>query len=427
MLSSPTRYRTYVFLGFAALAGLSAVDCRRQGLPGLPGGAPGCPSDLSSVQAVMAANYGFEPQVEAKVKATLAAGVNLQALAMEVETEVATACGNLAKDLGVADVEPTEQGPGKRAEAACNAAVKALGEVKAKAGGKLVLDVTPPKCMASMNAMVDCAARCDANIQPGSVKATCEGGELSGECSGKCSGSCEVQAGAQCEGTCGGSCSGTCEGQISGKCEGTCKGKCDGKDTKGKGAKCAGVCDGTCSGGKVEAECEGSCKGTCSATCTMKAEAACSGTCSGSCDVEFKEPKCSGQVKPPEMSAECQANCDAELSGKVECVPARVVVKIEGGADAEAGAKLVKAIEANLPALLKVTQGMRGRLEGAVGSVRASVEGMNAAVTQAGVGALHVAGCFAYSMQAQAQASMSINVSVQASASASAEAGASSG
>ncbi len=395
------------------------------GLPGLPGLPGSCPVDVTGdPSAIMSANLGLKGEMEGKVKAALAAGASLKALATEVEADVAGACGQLAKDLGASDedVAPKEEGPGKKAEAACQAAVKFLGEVKAKANisGGIKLDIVPPKCSASMNAMAECAGSCDATIEPGSAKVECEGGEISGSCEGKCEGSCQIEAGAQCEGTCGGKCEGTCEAGFSGSCDGTCEGKCDGKDTKGA---CKGTCDGKCEGGG-KGSCSGTCKGTCSASCEAKASGSCSGTCSGSCDVEMKAPKCSGEIKPPEMSAECKASCDAQVSGKLECTPASVNLKMSGAADMEAATKLKAAIEANLPGILKVTLGMKGRIEGAIDNVKASIEGVKAAVTGGGEAALKVGGCIAASLKAQVDASVSLNVSVSASASASGEAGA---
>jgi hypothetical protein len=395
------------------------VDCGA--VPGVPG-AGGCQVDLSNPQAIMQANFGLSADVEGKLKGALAASANLQKLAVQIEGDVAAACGQLAKDLGASDddIAPKEEGPGKKAEAACQAAVKVMGELKAKASGSLTVDVTPPKCSASMEAMADCAASCDASIKPGEAKVECEGGEISGSCEGECSGTCTVEAGVECEGTCSGECSGSCEANFSGKCDGTCKGKCDGKDKEGK---CAGNCEGSCEG-SGKGKCGGTCKGTCSASCEMQGKADCKGSCSGGCSVEMKAPKCSGEVKPPEMSAECQANCDAELNANVECTPAGVVVKLEGAADADAAGKLQAALEANLPALLKVTLGMKGRLEGVMANVQASVEGIGAVVKGAGTAGLKVMGCVTAAVQAQAQASASINVSVSASASASGEAGA---
>jgi len=397
------------------------VDCNSMkgvpGAPAVPGVPGGCPTSISDANAIMDANFGIKPELEAKAKASLAAGADFQGISADVEAEVTAACSQLAKDLGAsdADLKPKEDGPGKKAEAACNAAVKVLGELKAKAGVKWKVDVKPPVCYASINAMADCAGKCDANIKPGSAKVTCEGGKVSGKCDAKCEGTCDVEAGAKCEGTCGGTCKGECTGEISGKCDGTCDGKCDGKNTKGK---CAGTCDGKCTG-KADATCKAECKGECNATCTMQAKGECKGTCSGNCSAEFKEPKCSGEAKPPEMSAECKAHCDAQVNGKVECKPAVVSAKIEAAADAAAGAKLKAALEKNLPPLLKVTIGMKGKLEGISASVKAGLVGAQGVVTSDADAALKVGACFAESVKAQASASVQINVSVKASASAS--------
>ena len=392
------------------------------GLPNVPGVPGGCPANIADASAIMSTNFGLEGELEGKVKAALAAGADVQAIAADVEAEVVVACTNLAKDLGAKDedLKPKEDGPGKKAEAACNVASKLIGEFKAKAKGKVVVDIKPPKCEASLDASMDCAAKCDANIKPGSVKASCEGGEISGECGAKCEGKCTVEASANCEGSCSGTCQGECSADISGKCDGDCAGKCDGKDSKGK---CAGTCDGKCKG-KADAQCSGTCKGACSASCEMKAAGECKGTCSGKCSVEMKAPKCSGEVKPPEMSAECKAHCNAEVNGKAECKPATVFVKIEGAADADAALKLKAALTKSLPALLKISIGMKGKLQSVVASVKVAAEGAKAAVTSGGAAALKVGGCFAASLEAQAKATVSINVSVKASASASGSASA---
>ena len=119
------------------------------------------------------------------------------------------------------------------------------------------------------------------------------------------------------------------------------------------------------------------------------------------------------------MSAECKANCDAEVNGKAECTPATVFVKVDGAADMEAATKLKAALTKNLPALLKVSMGMKGKLESVTASVQTAVEGAKAAVTSGGDAALKVGACFASSLEASAKASVSVNVSVKASASAS--------
>src|SRR5262249_44201044 len=117
-------------------------------------------------------------------------------------------------------------------------------------------------------------------------------------------------------------------------------------------------------------------------------------------------------------------HCDAEVNAKLECHPATVNVKIEGAADAQASAKLKTAFTKDLPAILKVTMGMKGKLQGVVGNVKASLEGAEAAVKGGGGAALKVGACFVGSLKAQADAAVSIDVSVKASASASASASA---
>ncbi len=404
-----------LFLLLTLLGSLLCLDCSGAKFPG-----GSCPADLDDPSAILEANFGLDAEIEGKVKAALAAGASLTNLAAEVEADVAAACGGLAKDLGASDIEPEDDGPGKKAEAACNAAVKALGELKAKAKGQLRVKVDPPRCSASMNAMADCAAKCDAKVDPGKAKVKCEGGKVSGKCNAKCTGSCTVQAGATCEGSCRGECSGRCEANFSGKCGGTCEGKCDGKNSSGQ---CNGTCEGKCSA-DAEGSCGGKCTGSCSASCTMEGKANCEGECSGSCSVEFEEPKCSGEVKPPQMSAECKASCDARVSGTLECVPAKVSVNVAGAADASAASKLRAAIEANLPGIIKVTVGLKAKLQKAVANAKVALEGAQAAVKAGGAAALKVAGCFAASLEAQARASVQIDVSVKASASASASAGA---
>lgn len=417
-----TRRRTLgpALITLSALAVAPALtNCGGKGMPGMPGGGGSCPD---SPDAIFQASWGLDAQLEGKVKAGLAAAANLKDVAAKLEGEVSMACGNLAKDLGAsdADLEPKEGGPGKKAEAACSAAAKLIGDLKAKAKGTLKVDAQPPRCSASMNVMADCAAKCDATVKPGEVDVKCEGGELSGKCDAECKGSCSMEAGAECKGTCKGTCSGSCEAGFSGKCEGDCEGKCDGQNAKGK---CAGTCEGKCSA-SGSGSCTGQCGGKCDASCEVQATGKCEGTCTGECSVKMEAPSCTGEVKPPEMSAECKANCDAELSAKAECEPATVVVTLEGAADAQAATKLKVALQKNLPMLLKVTLGLKGTAEKAAASVQASLEGVSAAVKGGADAALKVGPCIAAALEAQAQASASINVSVKASASASGSASA---
>jgi len=397
------------------LTGSGSGSGSGSGLGDLANAAAGCPN-LGSVDAIAKVNFakefGLDVKASAKLKSALKASAELEGISKELKAELKTACGGLARDLG-AD-------PGNSAKSACNAASKAIGDLKAKAGGKLTLAFVPPKCEASLDIMGKCAADCDASIDPGKVDVKCEGGELSGKCDAQCSGSCSMDAGAVCKGTC----SGECTAQFSGECAGECNGKCAGKATNGA-ASCEGKCEGSCSAGA-----SGSCGGSCKGECKFKAAAKCEGQCTGGCSVEMKAPKCTGDVKPPEMSAECKAECDAKVSGKLECKKPRVTVKISGAADAAAAGKLKAALEANLPGVLKVAIGMKGKLVKAAGSVKTVVEGVKGSIggmAKGGAGAAaRLTACVAdpfkgaFDAAASIKANVEVSVDVQASASGSA-------
>lgn len=397
------------------------VQCNKMpgggAMPGVPGGGGACPS---SIDDIAKASWGLDAKLEGRVKAALSAGATLKDISAKLEADVTTACGTLAKDLGAtdADIAPKATGPGKSAEAACDAAGKFMVALKAKAKAKVEIKAKEPRCTASMDVMADCAAHCDATVKPGSANVTCEGGKLSGACDAECKGTCTVEAGGSCEGSCSGDCKGSCEAGFSGKCDANCDGKCDGKNTKGK---CSGTCDGKCSGG-ASGSCSGECKGSCSASCDVQAKGKCSGSCTGECSVQMKAPKCTGEVKPPQMSAECKSNCDAKVSGQLECTPPRVEVTVSGSADVESTAKLKAVLSKDLPELLKITMGMKAGIEKAEAGVKASLEGLTAVVKGGAETALKIGPCMAAAIEAQVQASASINVSVHASASASAKA-----
>ncbi|HKQ54797.1 MAG TPA: hypothetical protein VJT12_02795 [Methyloceanibacter sp.] len=405
-----------------ALGSPLLMDCGK--LPGVPGvpnipGAGSCP-DMANVDAVANFDWQKEFKLDAsasgKLKGGLSAAINLKALAAEVDGDLKVGCGNLAKDLGATG----EFADGK---AACEAAVKIMGEVRAKMGAsaKASLVVQPPRCSASMDAYADCAGKCDVTATGGKAEVKCEGGELSGTCDAKCEGKCELTAAATCEGTCEGS----CDAHFQGTCQGNCAGKCDGKDSKGE---CKGKCDGSC-----DAAGKGECKGKCGGSCQLKGSGKCEGQCSGKCSVEMKAPKCSGNVTPPKVSAECKASCDAKVSGKLECSPAKVALKIDGSADAAVTAKYKAAIEKNLPAILKIAIGFKDKAETIAGSVQTVVDGAQGTVKAAASGSpmtgaaltACVASPFKGAIDAAASLKASVKVSVDVKASASASGSAS--
>jgi hypothetical protein len=417
------------------VAGLSApivMNCggvpHVAGMPDVPGKA-NCP-DMTSIDAVTNFDWTTEFKIDAKVGAKLkggvAAAVEMKMIADGIDADLKTACNGILTGLGGTAVTTSGQD-------ACKAAVTQIGAFKAKLGAnaKISVAIDPPVCGVSVDAMADCAAKCDASVKPGSADVKCEGGELQGSCSAQCSGSCDVEAGAKCSG----SCSGSCDATVSGTCSGKCSGKCDGKATPGGGgASCAGKCDGKCDG-KISGTCSGSCKGS----CKMSAAASCSGTCSGSCSAKMTAPRCTGQVTPPEMSADCKGSCKAQLDAKVECTPAHIAVAISGAADATAAATFQTTLETNLPAIVKVAMSLKDRLVHLAGDVKAVAEGGIAVVGElkGSVGsdpakvasAGQLVACVTAPFQgaidaaASVQANVSVSVNVSASASASGSAG----
>ena len=401
----------------AALASCDTVSTVAPG--GITNVVAGCP-DVSSIQAAAqadwAAEFGLDAGVATKIKSGVVAALELDAFAGKLDADLKAACGGLATDLGAS-------GDWKDGPSACKAAMTAIADIKGKLGAsaKLELAIEPPRCAASMDAMADCVAQCDASVDPGSVKVECEPGKLSGQCDAQCSGTCNVEAGAACEGTCKGS----CDASFSGSCGGACTGKCDGK--KVDGAACAGKCEGSCS-----AEASGQCGGKCSGACEMKAAGKCEGTCTGECSVEMKAPKCEGEMEPPKASAECNAQCETKVQAEVECTPGRVVVLVDGAADAGAAAKYKAALEKNLPAVIEVAVGMKDQALGVAGNVKGVVEGVQAAVASVKaspqVGArltACVAAPFKAAIDAAASVKANVDVSVEVQASASASASAS--
>lgn len=430
--------RRAIVLGFttATLVPLVASCGAAQGAMGaasdVTGGALGgkCP-DVTKVESILAfdfaSNFKISAEAGAKLRAGTAAAVELKGFADQVDADLKAACGAIAKDLG-------QTGEMKDGKQACDLAIKGINGVKAKLGAnaKLALVVKEPKCSASLDAYASCAGKCDAKVKPGSAKVECEPGKLSGKCDAQCKGTCEVQGGAKCDGQC----SGSCDAEVKGSCSGTCNGKCDGKDSKGA---CAGNCEGKCEGGTIKGECKGKCGGS----CQMKAEAKCEGTCTGGCSAEFKEPKCTGEVKPPEMSADCKANCDADIAGKMECTPAQVGITIAGATDTKAAADLKATLEKNLPLVFKIAIGMGERAGKVAANVSAVVDGIQGSVkeiaatsgdaTKASLVAGQITACLgdtfkgAINAAGSLKANVNVSVDVKASASASGSAGGSAG
>jgi len=328
--------------------------------------------------------------------------------AADIEDGMKNACMDMGRELGLSDDEMAGSGDVPAVKAACDAVSAKLrseiGELSAQGSLRIAVVMQPPVCAVSVDAYASCAAECDVNVEPGSVNVQCEGGELRGGCSGSCSGSCSVRASGQCSGSCEGTCQGGCQGTCNGRCDGTCS-------AQGANGECNGACDGTCEG-----SCSASCQGSCQGECVVEASASCEGECRGECSVEFTEPTCTGHVRPPSMSAECQASCDARLDASVECTPGSVVVTIDGdisGNFSDRVGALKNALESGLPAIAALGAKLR-RLGSAGENMVAAADGLGGAVGSLG---LRAAQCVSEAAAALPRATAQVTVSIEVSAS----------
>jgi len=258
----------------------------------------------------------------------------------------------------IADSVGLEGGAGADFSGGFQAAVQA----KFNLAGDISIDFQPPRCEVSAKASIEATAKCDVEVDPGSVEASCEGkcevdpgkvdleasceGDATAEvtctgtapnleCSGSCTGSCELSASASCSGTCNGSCTGTCSVEnADGSCAGQCDGQCQGTCELEAGGSCEGKCTGSCEYTPPSAECEAGAKVEVECKVEGSAEPP-KVNCSGSC---------SGEVTPPSASAECEASAKAEAEVNAECYPPSVGVSYQlvasGNAAADLEAKL---------------------------------------------------------------------------------------
>jgi hypothetical protein len=372
----------------------------------------GCPANIGDANSIMSAKLGVDEKLEQRAKAAMVAGVELKALADEIEARVAKACAHFAAALSAETGKstPKTRSARKTVRTECENASKALEKLKALIKGTLKVQVTPSTCFTPMNVLAECAAKCGTGKAASSVL-RCLGGNIVGKCPGLCRGTCELPRGAKCEGTCGGNCTGSCEGNFSGRCEGTCEGRCDGKRVSGK---CYGICDGKCEG-QASGVCGGVCSGECSAPCAVANAAKCSGKCSGECSEPFQDATCSGELTVLKLSAECKARCDAQVASKISCTGRRIEVRIEQSEDALAAARLKSAIEAHLPELLDISVELRPKFVGTAENVTTSLQAVSRQLMAGGAAAVQVRRCLTASLKAQADAMESIRTTIEAS------------
>ena len=311
---------------------------------------PGCP-DVTTPDRVAAFEWVKELGVDAplglRLRGTSGTAVEVRLLANQIEAQLRTACAAMASELG-------SKGPFVSSQTACQAAIDGLRTARSKLGPatKVSLRIHPPLCVESIDTASDCARRCGGD--DAAPAATCVG-ETGGKCPGTCKGACEMRP----PGACDGVCQGQCESAFTGTCAGTCKGKCDGKPTAQSG-ECKGKCEGGCDSiGK------GECKGRCFGGCELRGSA-CNGVCLGKCSVKEEELRCLGAVDFAKAAPECSAYCGAQAIHRMVCSPAQVDARASGAKEAAAAATYVSALEKHLPAVLAISQQLRGRIDSIV-------------------------------------------------------------
>jgi hypothetical protein len=305
---------------------------------------------------------GAEEPIAPRLRGVSGAASEAQLAAAQIDAELKAACAAIAGDLG-------QRRPYASAPVACQAAIDAMRTARAGFGpaAKIVVNVHPATCPASLSALSECAKRCNGEGKPAEV--TCAGATI-GRCPGACDGLCEVRTPGQCDGTC----VGRCDGTYIGVCDGTCKGTCNGAEMKQAGA-CKGTCEGSCDG-----ILKGPCKGTCKGSCQLKA-AACAGVCAGKCSVGLEDARCAGAVRIAGLP-ECASYCELRAIHRTTCEAALVDVHVEGVKDAKARSMFEGTIERNLPLILKVEAAVKDRL-GAIGRAKTDVAAGLKAITDA--------------------------------------------
>lgn len=374
------------FMVLAAAASLSGC------LPRTQAGAGGNTSAAAGFSARCNADYGAT-QAAQKIESFFQATAEFSQAALEVEGELIAACQRMGRELQIPDGELSGQGP-QGLRAVCGAvdakmreeirAITAATEIRAQ------VEATPPHCEVSIDAYANCAAECEANIDPGSVQIECHGGEIRGRCAAECNGSCALE--------------------VQGQCNGVCEGSCD----------------GTCSASGYEGACQGRCDGTCRGECVAEVRGGCQGECRGGCSVEFQEPYCTGDVRPPSVSARCRASCDARVAARARCTPGSARLSIAGNVDATVEPRIARvraAIEAGLGSVYTLRARIERLHHSGAEIVRIGPQLPGAAAT-VGINAVACATAAAASLaEAFASVSVSVEVSVQVSGSASFEAG----
>lgn len=369
----------------ALLAGCPALRGGRAGGGGSAGGG-------ATVSGSCRGDFGATNAAQ-KIEAFLLAAGEFADASNAVQNDLLAACQRMGRALGVAEADLSSTGGAEGVRTVCTAVNERfraeMDAIRANTSVQVTIETRPPHCEVSMDAYAQCAAECEARVDPGSIEIQCEGGEIRGRCTAECTGRCAVDVSGQCGGV----------------CEGICEGECA---QRGPDGSCAGRCDGTCQG-----------------QCVVEAQASCQGECRGGCSVEYQEPYCTGEVRPASVSARCRASCEARVEAHARCEPGEARMNVSGGVDPAMQARVEAvrtAVREGLSAILAIRTRVQRLQESGREIARLAPELPNAAAT-VGIGAVACATSAAGAVaEAMGSVSVSVEVSVSISASASASA-----
>jgi len=204
-------------------------------------------------------------------------------------------------------------------------------------------------------------------------------------CKGRCGGFCANEAGPAL-GACYGVCTGKCDKEFRGTCGGKCNGTCNGTPTRGP-HRCVGICDGTCTE-KAEGICGGRCDGACNGPWEPKDPTKCAGICNGACAGEAMAPLCSGDFAPKGVETVCLAMCGAAAAMAAKCDAPLVRVTVKGGKQNAELQKLLTGMQAALPRIFRVQEGLARKLPRSMEAVEAAAINWSNAYATAGPKAL---------------------------------------
>jgi hypothetical protein len=321
-------------------------------------------------------------EAQARIRSLLSESYRLIQASVALEAEMMEACRVIGRGAGAFDEElKGVPSAGKGAEKVCSIAFakaeKILEEAKASKTPVLV-EFDKPLCFTDVGTIKQCLVDCGQQVT-GDDKASCTGGELYGTCKGRCSAACANDPGTGV-GACWGVCSGKCDKDFRGTCGGKCTGTCNGRKVPGA-HRCIGICDGACND-KSEGICGGKCDGACNGPWEPRDPAKCNGICTGQCSGQAGQPVCSGDYVPPGVEATCLATCTSIAAVGVRCDTPLVRIEVKGGKQNAELQKLLAGLQAGLPRLMRISDGVSKKMPRAMeGISAAAIEWSNAYAT----------------------------------------------